>query len=229
MTKLPTYTYKGTKGADTVGPSAWQEKVNKALLAQAIFIYNDRRHPGLSKSKTRGEVTRTTKKIYKQKGTGNARHGAKSAPIFVGGGTAHGPHGTKRVLSLPRTMRMKALQSAFAAKVKEGKVVVVEDVVKCAKTKDVQTFISALVTDKNKKATVVLADANWKVSRFVRNIKNVSVEKYSALNAYKVYYGGTILVDSAALEKKKEQKNEKTEKVEKEIKKTVKKTTKAKK
>ena len=109
--------------------------INKILLTQAIRVYTARRHPGLSKVKTRGEVIASTRKIYRQKGTGQARHGAISAPIFVGGGVAHGPKGVKRQLSLPKKMRRKALSIALSVKAKEGNLLVVEGISKLKKNK----------------------------------------------------------------------------------------------
>src|SRR3990167_6881084 len=102
MIKLNVYSPKATKKEAIPLLKSLEAKVNMKLLAQAIRVYEDRSHPGLSQVKTRGEVKISTRKIYKQKGTGYARHGAKSAPIFVGGGIAHGPKGIKRKLALPK-------------------------------------------------------------------------------------------------------------------------------
>jgi len=73
--------------------SVFNLEVSPALLTQAIYVYQENTHIGTSKVKTRGEVDLTKKKVYKQKGTGNARHGSKSAPIYVGGGVVFGPRG----------------------------------------------------------------------------------------------------------------------------------------
>lgn len=205
MAKLSTYTYTGTKGSDESVPAEWSIKPNSALLAQAIHIYKDRMHPGLAKSKSRGEIDLTTKKIYKQKGTGNARHGAKSAPIFVGGGTAHGPSGLKRVLTLSTKMRKVALNMALSLKVSEGKLLLVDGIEKFAKTKDAQKLVTALSSfDKSdkpvKKYLFVLATKNAAISRYVRNLKMATVETFSDLNAFKVYFGGVVVVDTQVLD-----------------------------
>ena len=92
MLKTKTYSLKGTKLKETSLPKEFGQKENLPLLAQAVRVYEERSHIGFAKTKTRAEVNRTTKKVYKQKGTGGARHGARSAPIYVGGGTAHGPN-----------------------------------------------------------------------------------------------------------------------------------------
>src|SRR3989344_5966768 len=99
MLKVNLYDSAGKKKEGLSLPKEFEVKPNFRLLAQAYHVYEDRTHLGLAKAKTRGEVRISTKKIYKQKGTGGARHGAKSAPIFVGGGVAHGPKGIKRKLA----------------------------------------------------------------------------------------------------------------------------------
>jgi len=91
---------KGAKAGGVILPKEFGIKVNPLLLAQAIYVYEDRAHVGLRKTKTRSEVERTTKKVYRQKGTGGARHGSRRAPIFVGGGVALGPRPLKREVLL---------------------------------------------------------------------------------------------------------------------------------
>jgi len=106
MTKVNLYKLSGAT-EKTEFPKKYQGNIEPSLLAQAVRVYEDRMHPGLSKVKTRSEVAKSTRKIYKQTGTGGARHGAKSAPIFVGGGVAHGPKGVKRLLSLSKKLVKK--------------------------------------------------------------------------------------------------------------------------
>ena len=92
-------------------------KANTAILSQAVRVYTSNSHQKTSKVKTRGEVQGSTRKIYRQKGTGNARHGAKYAPIFVGGGIAHGPKGVRpENMILPKAMRRRALAAAMQTK-----------------------------------------------------------------------------------------------------------------
>ena len=174
------------------------EKQNDKLLAQAIHVYRDRQHLGNSKVKTRGEVTATTRKWYRQKGTGRARHGAVSAPLFVGGGVAHGPKGVKKQLSLPKKMRQKALALALSAKAKDGKVVVITGLEILTKTKEAQKLLTK-VGKGAKKFTLALADKSAGAVKAFRNISNVNIVFFSDLNAHSVYFGGTILVDKEAL------------------------------
>lgn len=208
MTKLNVYSAKGVKKAAVSLPKRFQEKLNLPLLAQAIRVYEARRHPGLSKVKSRGEVKASTRKIWRQKGTGRARHGAISAPIFVGGGIAHGPKGVKRELKLPKNMRRKALNMALTLKAKAGEVVVVDGVSSLKKTKEAALLLNKIVTSvKERKAngrfTFVLSDKNLGARLALRNLASTSVVSFKNLNAHKAYFGGVLLIDKEALGTKK--------------------------
>jgi large subunit ribosomal protein L4 len=201
MIKLDTYSSTGTKSSvKTKLPSDFDEKKNLKLLAQAIRVYQDRKHPGTSKTKTRGEIKISTRKIYRQKGTGMARHGAKSAPIFVGGSKAHGPDGLKRTLTLPNKMKKKALGVALSIKAEDDRVVVVSDIAKIKKTKEAATLVNKItkskgVVKKQPKVTLVLSNDNLEVTKAFRNIKNLDILPEQNINALSVYYGGLLLVD----------------------------------
>ena len=156
MAKVNAYSVKGIKKQDVSLPRGFVEKENPALLAQAIKVYESRSHFGLSKTKTRGEVTASTRKIYRQKGTGRARHGALSAPIFVGGGKAHGPKGEKRELSLPKKMRRKVLKIALGLKVRNDDLVIIDGISALKKTKEAQTLVDKVLKSKKKKGRTSL-------------------------------------------------------------------------
>ena len=100
----------------------------RADIIQRMVVYQlAKRQAGTHKSKTYGEVAGSTRKIYKQKGTGNARHGAIRAPQFRGGGKAFGPVVRSHAIDLPKKVRAMALRHALSAKVAAGKLIVVED------------------------------------------------------------------------------------------------------
>ena len=109
----------------------------RADIIQRMVVYQlAKRQAGTHKSKTYGEVAGSTRKIYKQKGTGNARHGAIRAPQFRGGGKAFGPVVRSHAIDLPKKVRAMALRHALSAKVAAGKLIVVEDLkLDAAKTK----------------------------------------------------------------------------------------------
>ncbi len=204
MIKLQTYSAKGVKGKLVNLPKEFEEKKNLKLLAQAVRVYENRKHPGFSKVKSRSEVKASTRKIYRQKGTGKARHGAISAPIFVGGGQVHGPDGRKRMLTLPKKMAKKALGVALSEKAKKDRVLVIGDISTLKKTKGAATLINKITKGlktkkKNSRITIALSDENKKSELVFRNIDNVKVELFRNLNAYKVYFGGILLIDKNAL------------------------------
>src|SRR5882724_11511103 len=109
----------------TVPAAIFGEKVNKTLLAQAVRVYLANKRQGNASTKTRGEVDGSTRKIYRQKGTGKARHGSVRAPIFVHGGVVFGPKPRDFSLSLPKKMKRKALFSALSAKLQGKELIVV--------------------------------------------------------------------------------------------------------
>src|SRR3990167_4989258 len=199
MVKLDVYSAKGIKKGSTNLPERFVEKENLPLLAQAIRVYEARLHPGLAKVKTRGEVIASTRKIYRQKGTGGARHGAKSAPIFVGGGVAHGPKGLKRSLSLPARMRKIALGAALTMAAKEGKLLVVDALSDFKKTKEIAALLKKIG---GSRFTLVLSDQNLQLQKLARNISNINIIPFRGLNAHGGYLGGTIILDKEALSPK---------------------------
>lgn len=199
--KINSYSSTGKKLETAVFPKALEGSNNLPLLAQALRVYLWREHPGLSKTKTRGEVSLTTKKWFKQKGTGNARHGAKSAPIFVGGGTAHGPKGIKRTLSLSKNMKQKALKTALTLKAKENEIVFVSGIEKWKKTKEAGEFLKKV--SQGKKVLFALSEKNTGAFRFIRNVKNVQIKQFADLNAKDVFLSGILVVDKEAVKKEK--------------------------
>nr|AKQ04349.1 ribosomal protein, L4/L1 family, large subunit ribosomal protein L4 [uncultured Microgenomates bacterium Rifle_16ft_4_minimus_5036] len=212
--KVNTYSIKGEKKGEVNLPKKYDNKGSDLLLAQAVRVYEDRLHPGLSRVKSRGEVAGSRKKIYRQKGTGGARHGAKSAPIFVGGGIVHGPMGLKRVLTLPKKMKEIALNTALAIKADENKLLVVKDLGKLSKTKDAFGFIKQTIKEMKvaNSATFVfaLAKKNESAAKALRNIKQVKTLPFSNLNALNVVNTQFLVIDEDALEVVKETKKVKS-------------------
>ncbi|MDP3994400.1 MAG: 50S ribosomal protein L4 [bacterium] len=204
MVKANAFSAKGIKQAEVTLPKRFEEKENSKLLSQAIHVYRERSHIGLAKTKTRSEVIRTTKKWYRQKGTGGARHGARSAPIFVGGGVAHGPRPLRKELVLPVKMKIKALDLALSAKAKEERIIVVSGLSTLNKTGQVAKLIEKF-QDKNKKIhkfTFVLNKENSINKKIFRNISNVCVKTFNNINAYDVFFGGMLIFDKDIFNKK---------------------------
>jgi len=208
MVKVKVYNKTGLKKEKSSLPKNFETKINADLLSQAIRVYEDRKHPGLSKVKTRGEIIRTKKKVYRQKGTGRARHGAKSAPIFVGGGVTHGPKGVKRILSLPRKIRKKALDMALSLKVKDGLVVMVEGIEKIKKTKEGKRVVDLLMKDFEVGKITFVLTKNSIARRFLRNLEDISLKDVENLNVHDVFFGDLIVFDKSIFSKVKKVKKD---------------------
>jgi large subunit ribosomal protein L4 len=158
-----------------------------------------KRQRGTHKTKLRGEINRTTKKMYRQKGTGGARHGAQSAPQFRGGGKAFGPVVRSHAHDLPKKVRALALRHALSAKAKDGGLVLIDKAsVADAKTKALRSqfgklgWESALIIDG---AQVEPGFANA-----ARNIPNIDVLPVQGINVYDILRRKTLVLTKAALE-----------------------------
>jgi large subunit ribosomal protein L4 len=180
-------------------------KINDQLMAQAVRIYLANQRRGTVSTKTRGEVNKTTKKAWRQKGTGRARHGAKSAPIWVGGGVVFGPKPRDYSMDLNKKMKKASLFSAFSAKLKAGEIKVIDGLEKIEpKTKEVASLIKHLGHDKeNKKILLIIPEAKNKFENLfkaARNIKDLNVATASLLNTYQVLNNQVIFLTKQAIE-----------------------------
>ncbi|MEO8667898.1 MAG: 50S ribosomal protein L4 [Bauldia sp.] len=172
----------------------------RADIIQRMVRYQlSKRQAGTHKTKMRGEISATTKKMYKQKGTGGARHGAKTAPQFRGGGKAFGPVVRSHAHDLPKKVRALALKHALSDKAKSDKIIVIADTkLKEPKTKalaqqfDKLGFVNALIIDG---ATV---EANFAMA--ARNIPSVDVLPVQGINVYDIMRRDTLVLTKAAVE-----------------------------
>lgn len=210
---IPVFSNTGTKKESISLPKEWQE-VNMPLLAQAVRVFTNNEHPTRGKTKTRSELTRTTKKVYKQKGTGGARHGSKNAPIYVGGAIAHGPRGIRRLMDLPKSMRMAARMSAFLYKAQEKSLVAVEKLGEMTKAKEGSALLSKVRSElalPRAKSLVLVSELN-DVVRALRNVEGVTVKAFKDVNAKDLLTNRLVFVDASVLETKKVEKTKKEEK-----------------
>jgi len=203
--KLQIFTSKGTKSGEYEFPKNLSVKENALLMAQGKHVYENRSHKGTSKVKTRSEVSLSTRKIYRQKGTGGARHGDKKAPIFVGGGVAHGPNGLKRTLNLSRNLRKVALKMFLTRKVSRKQVGLVTGFDKISKTKDAASLLNNIAEGFGisgaKRILVLLNENNKNAFRSFRNIRNVDVKYWNDLNLMDVYFAHLVVIEKEAIDK----------------------------
>jgi large subunit ribosomal protein L4 len=172
-------------GKMTMPAEVFGEKINDQLIKQAIRVYLANQRQGGANTKTRGEVEGSTRKIYKQKGTGRARHGSIRAHIFVGGGIVFGPVTHDFSLTMPTKMKRKALASALTQQYQAGNVVVVDGLEGLKpKTKFMAEALGAVTTMGS--VLLVVTKDNGKVERAARNIEGVDLLPAHSVNTYDV-------------------------------------------
>jgi large subunit ribosomal protein L4 len=154
---------------------------NVPVMHQALVRQLANRRLGTHNTKTRGEVDRTKAKWYRQKGTGRARHGSRNAPIFVGGGIAHGPMPRSYVQRMPRKMRRLALRSALSAKAAAERIVVLDKLeFEAPKTRAMVETLRNLRIDGS--AVVLLGERNANVELSIGNLADVIALRAGYLN-----------------------------------------------
>jgi large subunit ribosomal protein L4 len=161
-----------TVGSVDLPADIFEFKINVGLMHQYVVMQHANARLGTHKTKRRGEVNRTTAKWYRQKGTGRARHGNRSSPIFVGGGRAHGPVPHKYTKKMPLKMRHAALKSALSAQLRDGQIVIIDKVeFDQPKTKLAAAMVKAVV-GADTSALVLLPRRNEVVERAISNLEN---------------------------------------------------------
>lgn len=159
----------------------FEEEVNTGLMHQAFVRQMANARHGTAKAKSRSEVRGSTAKIYRQKGTGRARHGAKTAPIFVGGGRAHPPRPRKYTKKMPKKMRRKAIRCALSGLARDEQLVFVDKLdFAQPKTQEMKQILAS-ITGSNK-ALVVLGNKDENVMRSVFNLPKSHVILANYLN-----------------------------------------------
>lgn len=172
---------------------------NVGLMHQAYVRQMANARRGTATALRRSEVKRTGAKVWRQKGTGRARHGDRGAPIFVGGGVAHPPRPRDFSKDMPKKMRRKAIRCALSALLRDDQLIFVDKLELAApKTKDMKEVISTLTG--SEKALVVLADKNENVSRSVHNLPKSHVILANYLNIRDLLYYDKVIIPLDALE-----------------------------
>jgi len=198
--RVPVLNMQGEK-IETIDLPAtiFEANVNVGLMHQAYVRQQANARAGTHKTKSRGEIRCSTRKIYRQKGTGRARHGARSAPIFVGGGVAHGPRPRDYSLKMPRKMRQAALRSALTAKAQDGDLVVVDVLaLEKPKTRRMVEILSRLAGDAS--ALILLSERNENVEGSTSNIPSAKTLRANYLNIRDLLSYDKIVIPMDALE-----------------------------
>ena len=175
------------------------DEIRADILQRCVVWQLAKRRAGTHKIKTRNEVARTGKKMYKQKGTGGARHGSRKAAQFVGGAKTHGPVNRSHEIDLPKKVRALALRHALSSKAKDGSLVVLDSASLTAPT---TAALRVQLTKLGLKNALVIAgpevDTNLKLA--ARNIPHLDVLPNAGLNVYDVLRHHTLVLTRAAVE-----------------------------
>jgi large subunit ribosomal protein L4 len=183
---LPILSVKGEKtGVISVPKDLFGAPYNTQLVSQAVRVFRMNQREGSAGTKTRGMVEGSTRKIYRQKGTGRARHGGIRAPIFVGGGIIFGPQPREFHKTLPKQMKKKALASVLSRAVAKGTVKIVDGLLELPmKTKSFAEMLNNLRV--SQRILFIYGEETKSVVRALRNMKNVSVTPFYSLNTFDV-------------------------------------------
>jgi large subunit ribosomal protein L4 len=177
----------------------FEAKINVGLMHQYVVMQQANARLGTHKAKRRGEVNRTHAKWYRQKGTGRARHGSRNAPIFVGGGRAHGPLPHKYTKDMPKKMRHAALRSALSALARDGQIVLVDELkIEAPKTKLMAGVLGNLVGDAS--ALIVLPERDENVEQSVRNLADAYYLRAHYINVRDLLQYDRVIIPLSALE-----------------------------
>jgi len=191
---------KETGRTVTLSDSVFAIEPNKHAVYLDVKQYLANQRQGTHKAKERAEVTGSTRKIKKQKGTGTARAGSVKNPLFKGGGTVFGPRPRSYSFKLNKNLKRLARKSALALKAQESNLIVVENFeFEAPSTKNFINVLKALGLE-NKKSLFVLGDTNKNVYLSSRNLKASNVVTTSELNTYNVLHSNSLVLLEGALE-----------------------------
>lgn len=193
-------TGKETGRAVELSDTVFAIEPNEHAIYLDVKQYLAHQRQGTHKAKERGEITGSTRKLRKQKGSGAARVGSIKSPIFRGGGRIFGPRPRDYYQKLNKNVKRLARKSALSQKSKEQSLIVVEDfTLEAPKTKDFIAILNALGVE-NKKSLIVLGSTNNTVYLSSRNLKRSEVITISELNTYKIVNAKNLILTESALE-----------------------------
>tara|TARA_B100001142_G_scaffold329056_1_gene390957 strand:- start:2053 stop:2685 length:633 start_codon:yes stop_codon:yes gene_type:complete len=194
------------KGKDTgrkavLNDDIFSVKPNEHAVYLDVKQYLANQRQGTHKAKERSEISRTTKKLHKQKGTGGARHGSMRSPLYRGGGTVFGPRPHEYGFKLNKKLKTVARKSALSMMALDNQIMVLDKfTLKAPKTKEYASVLDALGFS-GKKCTVVLPESDKNVYLSSRNFEGSNVVTASELNTYSILNAGTLILLEGSIEK----------------------------
>lgn len=205
---MPTVKVRNLKNKE-VGEVALSDAVfgvelNESLIHAAVMNYRANGRSGNSATKTRGNVSGSGRKLWKQKGTGRARIASLRSPLWKGGGNVHGPQPRDWSYQMPKKMRRGAIRSALSERLREGNLIVVDELgFKAPKTSE---FIGAMgslgLIDKHVRSKTLIVDSldNANLVLSSRNVQKTKVTNSFGLNIYDIIYHDKLVISKAAVE-----------------------------
>ncbi len=200
--KVPILNIEGSKSSTIeISDKLVNLKVNHKLIKFVIDWQLNHAKPRTAKTKQRNQVKGSTKKIVAQKGSGGARHASKKAPLFVGGGIAHGPKGAAyKIKKINKKVRKLALAQTLSKKNLDKNLFILEDVKKeIKKTKEFYKFLEK----NNLLSTLIISDADSlkNINKSARNIKNLKLIKHEGTNIYDLFKYKNVIITSSSVKK----------------------------
>ena len=201
MVSLPIYDRTGAEvGTYEIDPAELAPRISKQLLHDAVVMHRANQRLGSVKTKGRSDVAGTTKKMYRQKGTGNARAGSRRSGIRRGGGHIHHREPRDWSYHLPKKAVRIATRMALASKLADGQVKLLSELsLAQPKTKDIAGVLKALKID-GQKVLLAVPSYDNNVYKSVRNLDGVAVLPVAELNAYEVLLPKQVLMTTAAMD-----------------------------
>ena len=199
MPKLKVYDMNGASvGEIELNDAVFGIEPNEAVLHQFVKMQLANKRTGLASTKTRGMIKGSTKKPWRQKGTGRARSGMRNSPVWRSGGTVFGPQPRDYGFKLPRKVRRLAMKSALSSKVQGGNIIVVSELsFEEPKTRKMMEVLDAL--NAGKKTLVVTADGSANVYKSARNIPGVKPMRADFMSVYDILNHETLLITRDAI------------------------------
>ena len=202
MANAKSYSVEGQEQGTVELPAAlFDQQVNEHLLYQAVKTYRQNQRQGTSKVKSRVEVSGGGRKPWKQKGTGRARSGSNTSPIWVGGGRAHGPEPRDYRIDLPKKQRRLALASALSLKAREAKVAVIDDVTMSAPKSQQMAGVLNKMGLGDSKTLMVFGMHEENVWKSCRNLRRLNTLLANQVNTYGLLDCETVVFTQSGLKR----------------------------
>ena len=203
MANIKVYNMQGEEAGEMeLNSTVFEAKINVPLMHQAVVLNQASERRGTHESKTRGQVSGSTKKPWRQKGSGRARVGTKRNPVWTGGGTAFGPHMREYGFKMPKKMRRAALRSALSEKFAGGEIIIFDELtIDAPKTK---VFADLFKKVGAENALVVLGEADINVMLSIRNLAEAEPVEAAGINVYNVLANKKLVMTKDAVAKVEE-------------------------